>query len=306
MLAATESGAPSAPLAAAPLDPPRRVTVEPVAARNTDFGDIGLYIARRLLALVVDLIGVTTLTAVGIHFVYVRQGQDPASVNTFFATAIYTIFALFVYLCVAEAYLGTTLGHALFNLRVQAAGGGRVGIWRALVRTVFLPFDLAVIGFVLAVVTPRRRRIGDFIGNTEVVNAHAGFAWPVVAIVILGGWAYAEYAFADGVRMAQALSNSAETYGPSLIGGQPAPPPAPTPLPERTPVPTEQPITVPTLTPSSAPASIEPAGGSASPEPSGSAGSAAPSSAAPSSGAPPSPGSSPTLTSPSPAPTKTT
>lgn len=300
-----------APPVPPPAPPPEsRIHAAPIAPVS-DFGDIGLYIARRLLALIVDIIGVTVLLATGIHFIFVNQGQDANSYATFFETGVYTLFALLVYLCVTEAYLGATLGKALFGLRVQAVGGGHVGIVRALVRNVFLPFDLCAIGFVLAVITPRRKRIGDFVAGTEVVNTRVGALAPIVAVVILAGWAYAEYAYADGLRMAQVLSNSAQTYGPGLIGGQPTPVPGPTPLPERTAVPTEQPITVPTLKPTpgpspsgaQTPSSAAPSGSpSAAPASSGSPGPASSATPAPTSSS--SAASSSASPAPTPAPTK--
>ena len=246
----TDAALPAPPVAPTQIIPPRVAPGAAAAAQSAeDFGDIGQYIARRLLALVVDLIGVTLLLATGVEYLLARQGQDPHSGATFFATAVYTLFGLIVYLCLGEAYLGTTLGKALFGLRVTSLDGGRVGIVRAVVRNVFLPFDLMAIGFVLAAFTRRHRRIGDYVAGTEVMNAHSGALGPVIAALVLAGWGYGEYALADGARMAQTLSNEAQTYGPGLIGGQPTPAPPPSPLPERTPVPTEQPITIPTIAP---------------------------------------------------------
>jgi uncharacterized RDD family membrane protein YckC len=238
-----------------------------------DFGDIGQYIARRLFALIVDLIGVTVLLATGIGYLVARRGGDPHSYGGFFETAVYTLFALIVYKVLAESYLATTLGKALVGLRVRPAStdAPRVGIGRGLTRNIFLPFDLCVIGFVLAVITPRRRRIGDFVAGTEVVNAPRAALGAVAAIAIVGVWGYAEYAYGDGLRTAQTLSNTAATYGPSLLGSQGTPPPAPVPLPDRTAVPTEQPITVPTLAPSP-----QASPGSAAPSPLASGASATP------------------------------
>jgi uncharacterized RDD family membrane protein YckC len=263
--------------------PPATSASAPVAL--DDFGDIGQYIARRLFALIVDLIGVTVLMATGIGYLIARRGGDPHSYGGFFETAVYTLFALIVYKVLAESYVATTLGKALVGLRVRPTNAPRVGIGRGLTRNIFLPFDLCVIGFVLAVITPRRRRIGDFVAATEVVNAPRAALGAVAAIAILGVWGYAEYAYGDGLRTAQTLSNTAATYGPSLLGSQGTPPPAPVPLPDRTAVPTEQPITVPTLAPS----------------PQATTGSAAPSPLASGASAPAaSPASSPTSPQPSP------
>ena len=232
---------------------PARVSVVAPPPAAGEFGDVGQYFARRLLALLVDLIGVTTLIAVAVHHAVSRRGADPNSSSAFFETFVYTSFAFIVYRCVAEAYVGTTLGKSLFGLRVQELEGGRVGMVRAIARTLFLPFDLAVIGFLLALLTPRHRRVGDFVAGTEVVNLRVGAIAPVVAAALLGGWGYLDYTYADGFQTAQSLTGDVERYGPGLIAGQPTPPPGPTPLPQRTPVPTEQPMTVPTIAPSFSP-----------------------------------------------------
>ncbi|MBV8082367.1 MAG: RDD family protein [Candidatus Eremiobacteraeota bacterium] len=250
-----------------------RVELRPAPPLYSEFGDVGQYIARRAFALIIDLVGVAALFATGIAYLVARGGSDPHTFGAFFATAVYTLFAMIVYLCVSEAYASATLGKALVGLRVRAGEDQPVGIWRGIVRNVFLPFDLLIIGFVLAVITPRRKRIGDFVAGTVVVNAHKPALGVVAAIAILGAWGYAEYAYADGLRTAQTLSNSAEIYAPALVNGQSPLPPAPTPLPDRTPVPTEQPITVPTIAPS---------GGAVTPSPTPATSSAPAASAAPS------------------------
>ena len=254
-----EGPPPPTTLASPPVEP--QILLAPSRDAH-DFGDIGQYIARRLFALIVDLIGIGVLFAVAIAYVIGRRGGDTHSFGGFFEAAIYTLFVLIVYKCITEAYLGTTLGKALMALRVRATRAEHVGIGSSVVRNIFLPFDLLVIGFVLAALTPRRRRIGDFVAGTEVVNSTMPALSVALAFVLIGAWGYAEYAYADGLRTAQTLENAAATYGPGLIGGQAAPPAVPTPLPQRTPVPTEQPITVPTIPPSGeTPSSETPAPG---------------------------------------------
>jgi len=223
------------------------VTAAPSAV--SEFGGAGQYMSRRVLALLTDLIVVTTLIGVAVHHA-VAQRYDPNSNEAFFTTLVYTLFALVVYLCVAQAYVGTTLGKALFGLRVQRLEGGRVGIVRAVARNLFLPFDLLLIGLVLAVITPRHRRIGDFVAGTEVVNLRVEPVAPLIAAATLSGWIYLDYAYAGGLATARSLSADIQRYGPGIIAGQSAPEPARG-LPARTPVPTEQPITVPTIAPSS-------------------------------------------------------
>jgi uncharacterized RDD family membrane protein YckC len=189
----TDTALPAPPVTATQVIPPHVAPGAAAASRRAeDFGDIGQYIARRVTALILDVVGVTVLIAAGIQYLLVRRGHDPHAYGTFFATVVYTLFGLIIYLCLSEAFMGTTLGKALFGLRVTPLRGGRVGIARAVVRNVFLPFDLLVIGFVLAALTPRRRRVGDYIAGTEVINAQSGVLGPAIAMLILAAWGYAE------------------------------------------------------------------------------------------------------------------
>jgi uncharacterized RDD family membrane protein YckC len=261
----TAAASPAPPVSPTQIIPPAAPGAAGATRGADDFGDSARYIVRRLMALVVDLVGVTVLLAAGIQYLLIRGTQNPHAFGSFFAVTVYTLFALAVYLCLSEAYVGTTLGKGLFGLRVSPRGGGRVGLTRAVVRNVLLPFDLLLIGFLLAAFTPRHKRIGDFVAGTEVPNARSGVVGPAVALLIIGAWVYAEYAFADGARAAQTLTDEAQTYGPQLIGGKPTPGPSPTLLPQGTPAPTLQPTTAPSIAPSATP-SAEATGNSSAPQ----------------------------------------
>lgn len=259
----------------------------PELPEHEEIGDVGLYIARRLLALIVDLVGVTALLATSIQFALIHFGHlDAHAWVTFFRTMLFTGIGLFVYLWLSEWWFSSTLGKALFGLSVLNMHGGRVGVVAALLRNLFLPFDLLIVGFVLAVVTHRRRRLGDLIAGTAVINSRLGALSPIIAIVVLGGLGFLDYAYADGWKSAQNVSDNAQLYGPSLFLGQATPSPVP-PIPERTAVPTEQPITVPTIAPTPVATPTEAAtGGAATPT----AGPGASPTATPATGATPTPG----------------
>lgn len=193
------------------------------------FGDVGIYIVRRFLALVVDLAGVGLLIAIGLLALLERakmsiQPQTPDGLRSF---AIIVTIALFLYFWVFEALFGATLGKLLFGLEVRRSGGGRVGFWRALVRNVLRIIDLAVVGFVLATVTPRRQRIGDFAAGSVVPSHRMGALAPVVAVIVLGGIGYLSFAYGDAMRHARDLYDSSQQYAPQLLGGSTSPAPTP-------------------------------------------------------------------------------
>lgn len=202
------------------------------------FGDVGIYIVRRFLALVVDLTGVGLLIAIGLLALLERvktsiQPETPDGLRSF---AVIVAIALFSYFWLFEAVFGATLGKLLFGLEVRRSGGGRVGLWRALARNVLRLIDLAVIGFVLATVTPRRQRIGDFAAGSVVPSHRMGALAPVVAVIVLGGIGYLSYAYGGAMRHARDLYNSSRQYGPQLLEGG-ASSPAPKPAATATPVP---------------------------------------------------------------------
>jgi len=229
----------------------------PELPEHEEIGDVGLYIARRLLALIVDLVGVSILLATSIHFLILHVGQnaDAHAFATFFKTVLFTGIGLFLYLWLSEWWFSSTLGKALFSLAVVNLHGGRNTALGTLLRNLFLPFDLLLVGFVLATLTHRRRRLGDLIAGTAVMNARIGMLAPAIAVVVLGGLGFLDFAYAEGWKSAQNVSDNVQLYGPSLFLGQPTPSPL-QPTPVRTAVPTEQPITVPTIAPSVEPTPI--------------------------------------------------
>lgn len=81
--------------------------------------------------------------------------------------------ALFYYYA-CEALTATTLGKALLGLRVVTRDGGRAGINRISVRTLFRLVDgvlFYLVGLIAVLATGRRRqRIGDLIAGTTVVR----------------------------------------------------------------------------------------------------------------------------------------
>jgi uncharacterized RDD family membrane protein YckC len=172
-----------------------------------DFGDIGVYIVRRFLALVVDLAGIGILLGIGLI-----AGVDAARAAPDQFLAIHAqqfLIALggsiLLYLTIAEGLFGSTVGKGLFGLGVGRKDGGRLGLGRALVRNIFLPLDLALIGFLLAAVTPSRSRIGDLVAGSVVTNARIGRLATVAAALIGVGAAWLLFANADGARMSSQL-----------------------------------------------------------------------------------------------------
>ena len=224
--------------AAAPASqavPPSSAAAEPPAPPKPahEFGDVGLYIVRRFLALIVDLALVGTFIAVALRALVVGAAAgSQMTTRGFFELTVLVGVAFFAYRWLFEGIGGSTLGKLVFGLGVGQKGGGRTGLTRAFVRTVFLPLDLALIGFLLATVTPDRRRLGDLAAGTVVANSRLGPLAPLIGLIALAAAAFGDYAYAGGVDAARNLANETTRLAPLLVQPQsPSPVSTATPLP---------------------------------------------------------------------------
>jgi uncharacterized RDD family membrane protein YckC len=209
-------------------DPEPTIKPGPVPAHQHEFGDVGGYIVRRFLGLVVDIVFVGALIAIALRaWITNAAGSESLTVRGFLELLILTGVGLFVYRWLFDGIAGTTLGKQLFGLSVERKGGGSAGLVRAFVRTLVLPLDLAIVGFLLAAVTPERRRIGDFLAGTVVINSRLGGLAPFVGALALGVMALADYSYAGGLGAAQRLAQDANQLAPALMNSASPPPVAP-------------------------------------------------------------------------------
>lgn len=226
-------------------------------------GDVGGYIVRRFLALVVDLAGVGALIGVATRVWMANASHgEPLSAATFAQLLLLTGIGFFIYRWLFEGLVGTTIGKLIFGLSVSRFGGGSAGIGRALIRTIVLPVDLAVIGFLLAAVTPSRRRLGDYVAGTAVGNSPLGALAPVIGLILIASAGYGDLLFAGGPAAASNIARDAGRLAPTLFGGA-----GPSPMPSASVAPTIAPIFTPTAVPTSQPSPLKSPTPSPSPTP---------------------------------------
>jgi uncharacterized RDD family membrane protein YckC len=185
---------PSAP-AAAPVSgtviPPTATAVHPQRPPY-EFGHPVGYVFARLFAFVLDVALVSAVvTSLAYSFIAVNPitGLPTNSQRGFDATLAIGIAIALVYVWVAEAAFGTTIGKLAVGLHVFAVRGGPVGLGRAFVRALLRPVDALVIGGLLALL-PSHRRLGDLAGGTIVARSRLrGFA-PLIgwlcALIVAG------------------------------------------------------------------------------------------------------------------------
>jgi uncharacterized RDD family membrane protein YckC len=105
-------------------------------------------------------------------------------------------FALILYYILFESLFGASPGKMLLGLRVIDQVGDRPGFQRALKRNLFRAIDLIpgwyLVGFLVALFSRRRQRIGDHVADTYVVTARSiPCRTPVLGRRVVGAYACA-------------------------------------------------------------------------------------------------------------------
>ncbi|HEY4440627.1 MAG TPA: RDD family protein [Candidatus Elarobacter sp.] len=211
--------------------PPR--AVKPAGPRFPVGNPLGYAFARLFasaldVGLVAWLVGTLAYALIAINPI---TGLPTNSQRGFDATLAMGAVLAMVYVIVAEAIFGTTIGKLVFNLHVYAVRDRSVGFARAFVRALFRPLDLLAIGGLLAML-PGHRRLGDLASGTIVTRQSplGGFA-PYVGLLLAlivagvpfvlvgttrtlaGFWAFVQFAPGIGARIA--------LLGQHLIGAIP-------------------------------------------------------------------------------------
>jgi uncharacterized RDD family membrane protein YckC len=143
----------------------------------------------------------------------------PAAVTLLLTTA----FGL-VYYWLLEGTWGTTLGKSVMALRVCRIDGQSVGLRRSFTRTAARLVDgigVYLVGWIVALTSKRRQRLGDHLADTEVVTV-PGARGRTVGASILAAWLVAVVC---GVVMVRHHGGGASTSAQSANGaaGTPAP-----------------------------------------------------------------------------------
>jgi uncharacterized RDD family membrane protein YckC len=117
----------------------------------------------------------------------------PALEAIFFSTLVWCMYHF-----VCEAIWGKTTGKEVMAIEVRAEDGAKCGARKSLIRNVIRPIDaigLYLLGFVVAILSPRNQRIGDKLAGTIVTEnptARRGLAISIwmVENIALGCVAY--------------------------------------------------------------------------------------------------------------------
>jgi len=146
----------------------------------------------RLLAIILDTLLLGAVFAVIGMWSAVRWGgvtsngfsiEGKAALITFSLVGV----AAFLYYWILEGVVGATLGKAIIGVQVRSKDGGRCKITAALLRTLLRIVDgiaLYLVGFLIAVFSKLRQRLGDHIAHTVVVERPIGSLGRAVLVAL--------------------------------------------------------------------------------------------------------------------------
>ena len=207
----------------------------------------GLRVARlgdRLFAVILDTALLVAVFAVLGMWTAARWGGVTA--NGFETTGMPAVLTFggvgafgFLYYWLLEALFGATIGKAIVGVKVCDIGGRACGAKRSLVRNLLRLVDgfaFYLVGFLVAIFSKKRQRLGDHFAGTYVIEKGGGRLWRVplalvwVGMIAAALWgAYVIHGAAPKVG-ATALPPSTETgpvaaTAPPAEAGVPASPP---------------------------------------------------------------------------------
>ena len=167
---------PAGPRAVQEPAAPRPSLQPPAAAAGSGNAPAGL--GRRALAAILDTLLIGSLYAAGGMWIAGRHGgvtDSGFSLEGLPALAILLASVLFgfLYFWVLEGLFGTTLGKGVLGIRVKGMDGTRCSFLASLVRNLMRLIDafaFYLVGFLVAVFSPLRQRLGDRLAKTIVVG----------------------------------------------------------------------------------------------------------------------------------------
>jgi uncharacterized RDD family membrane protein YckC len=193
-------------------------------------------IGDRVLAAILDIVAsAAPFALIGMWAAVRWGGVTPNGFQLEGTTALITLFLVaalgFLYFWLLEGVLGATLGKFMLNLRVRRLDGTRIGLAKSLVRNLSRIIDgigVYLVGFLIAIFSSRKQRLGDHLAGTVVVKGDSGklprvvaaVAWAAVVVACLVG-AYTLHP--SGTSPSGAVVQSVPKSAPASVPSQSSP-----------------------------------------------------------------------------------
>jgi uncharacterized RDD family membrane protein YckC len=183
------SPTPPAPATIPPRVAPISLTTPKTEAQPFVGGPSLAAMGDRAIAAVLDSIAIATLFVPVGMWAAVRwggvtpNGFELHDIAAFFTFSMIGILWL-LYYWLFEGTFGATLGKLVMNMRVRLVDGSNIGLRKSLIRNLLRMIDaiaVYLVGFLVALLSRKRQRLGDHVAGTIVVQGSAGKAVRVSA-----------------------------------------------------------------------------------------------------------------------------
>ena len=226
-------------LPAPPSAQPQAVGVPPSSERVAGQFTIAR-LGDRLIAIVLDtILGGVAFAVLGMYAAVRLGGVTESGFSLEGKPALVGIGSAlvvgFLYYWLLEGIFGATLGKAIIGIRVRDKSGGPCGLKPSLIRNLMRLIDglgVYLLGFLVALFSKLRQRLGDHLAKTVVVESPLGTVGRSVMVVLwlafVGGGSWLAYAIHQGAPTAASAPPSASktATAPMLSGTPPTAPPA--------------------------------------------------------------------------------
>ena len=176
-------------------------------------------IGDRAIATILDAVMVGAAYALVGMWAAVRWGGVTSNGFKLYSTAANVAFGIvvifgFLYVWLLEGVLGATLGKFILAVRVRRIDGSPIGLKQSLVRNLLRVIDgigIYLVGFLIAIFSHLKQRLGDHLAKTVVVQSDSGPLPRAVAVVVWAGVILA--AFVGAYRLHPSAEAAAARVG---------------------------------------------------------------------------------------------
>ena len=137
------------------------------------------YIGKRIAATIIDYSIVLGITWLYITTFGTEEADGKYTVTGFLALVPFIFWSIYFIVC--ESYLGGTLGHLLFNLKVISINGQAPTLGQTILRRISDALEIVwcfgLIAFILVKNNSQAQRLGDTWGKTLVVGKNDQYVY---------------------------------------------------------------------------------------------------------------------------------
>ena len=210
-----------------PVSPPPPPLPAPPSQTPLELARLG----DRFLALILDMLVVAAVFAVIGMYLAVRWGgltESGFSLQGGAALAALGLVAVvaLLYYWLAEGLFGATLGKAILGIGIVGADDRRCTLKASAIRNALRLIDglfVYLVGFLVAVFSKYRQRIGDHLAHTRVVEKPVGrlsrITLAVVWLIVIAGGIWWAYQIHSGAPVSLTTSESPKQGEGGLAGG---------------------------------------------------------------------------------------